>query len=126
MEIQGTCSACLKTVEPVRPSRLWWALAIVAAPIVLISFMLLAIMQPIGMIAAPLYFMFLTFPIVGLAEKLGAKPKCPKCRKIFVDVRRSAPFVPFTVTVTVPAAPARRRNLRTTRDAKGSSNAHAA
>lgn len=90
MGIQGTCSACSKTVRPIRPSRLWWVVAIVAAPIVLISFMLLAIMQPIGMVAAPLYFMFLTFPIVGLAEKLGAKPKCPKCRKIFVE-RSAAP-----------------------------------
>lgn len=87
MRIQGTCSACLKTVRPVRPSRLWWVVAIVVAPVVLISFMFLAIMQPIGMVAGPLYFAFLTFPIVGLAEKLGAKPKCPKCRKNFVERR---------------------------------------
>lgn len=90
MGIQGTCSACLRSVRPVRPSRIWWVVAVVVAPIVLVSFMLLAIMQPIGMIAGPLYFAFLTFPLVGLAEKLGAKPKCPRCRKVFVE-RGTAP-----------------------------------
>ena len=79
-----TCSACHARVRPIRPNPLWILVAIVVAPIVLISFMLLAVMQPIGMVAAPLYFAFLMFPIVGLAEKLTAKPRCPKCRKIFV------------------------------------------
>jgi choline-glycine betaine transporter len=72
-------------VSPIRTSILWWGVAFVAAPVVLLSFMFLAVMQPIAIVAAPLYFGFLMFPIVGLAEKLTAKPRCPKCRKIFVD-----------------------------------------
>ena len=80
-----TCSACHRRVEPVRTSLLWWVVAFVAAPIVLLSFMFLAVMQPIAIVAAPIYFGVLLFPIVGLSEKLQAKPKCPKCRKIFVE-----------------------------------------
>ena len=80
-----TCSACQKRVDPIRTSPLWWVVAFVAAPVVLLSFMFLAVMQPIAIVAAPLYFGMLLFPIVGLAEKLTAKPRCPKCRKIFVE-----------------------------------------
>ncbi|CAN5338405.1 hypothetical protein BH09MYX1_BH09MYX1_14620 [soil metagenome] len=85
MRSTGSCSACHARVTPVRTSVLWWVLAIAVAPVILISFMFLAIMQPIGIVAAPLYFAMLLFPVAGLAEKMQAKPKCPKCRKNFVD-----------------------------------------
>ncbi len=84
-----TCSACHHRVDPIRTSLLWWVVAFVAAPVVLLSFMFLAVMQPVAIVAAPLYFWVLLFPIVGLAEKLSAKPRCPKCRKIFVEARPS-------------------------------------
>lgn len=86
----GTCSACHAHVTPKRRNPVWFLVAAIAAPVVLVSFMFLAIMQPIGIFAAPLYFAFLTFPMVGLAEKLQEKPRCPKCRRIFVDAERAS------------------------------------